>query len=85
MAEPEENGFGVTTSMPGLSRSSQVLIPFGLPLRTMIVTTEPNGMPLYWFEFQSSSTWPDFTRRVMSGSRLKCTTSVARPDSTLRD
>ena len=60
-------------------------MPLGLPLRTMIVTTEPNGTPLFGPEFQSSSTWPDFTRRVMSGSRLKCTMSAANPDSTLRD
>ena len=39
----------MTTSTPGLSRSSQVLMPLGLPLRTMIVTTEPNGMPLCSF------------------------------------
>ena len=58
----------MTTSTPGLSRSSQVLMPFGLPLRVTIVTTEPNGMPLCSFWFQVSSTWPDFTRRVTSGS-----------------
>ena len=42
-AEPELNGLGVTTSRPGWSRSSQVLMFFGLPLRVTIVTTEPNG------------------------------------------
>ena len=45
-AEPELNGLGVTTSTPGLSRSSQSLMPLGLPLRTTMVTTEPNGIPL---------------------------------------
>ena len=53
-AEPELNGLGVTTSTPGLSRSSQSLMPLGLPLRTTMVTTEPNGMPLVASAFQSS-------------------------------
>ena len=58
---------------------------FGLPLRVTIVTTEPNGMPLCSFWFQLSSTRPAFTSRVTSGSTEKLTTSVGRPDSTLRD
>src|SRR5690242_1983611 len=33
-APPEVFGFGVTTITPGLTRSSQSLMPFGLPLRT---------------------------------------------------
>ena len=85
MAEPELNGFGVTTSMPGFRRSSQVLMFLGLPLRATIVTTEPKGMPLCSFAFQSLSTSPASTRRVTSGSTEKLTTSVGRPDSTLRD
>ena len=32
-APPEVNGFGVMTSTPGLVRSAQVLMFFGLPLR----------------------------------------------------
>ena len=60
-------------------------MPLGLPLRVTIVTTEPNGMPLCSSGFQSSSTRPDFTRRVTSGSTEKFTMSVGRPDSTLRD
>ena len=58
---------------------------FGLPLRVTIVTTEPNGIPLCGPEFQFSSTCPDFTRRVTSGSTEKLTMSVGRPLSTLRD
>ena len=58
---------------------------FGLPLRVTIVTTEPNGMPLCSFWFQLSSTSPASTSRVTSGSTEKLTTSVGRPDSTLRD
>ena len=40
LAPPEVNGLGVMTSTPGLSRSSQVLMPLGLPLRTAKTTTE---------------------------------------------
>ena len=46
LAEPELSGLGVTTSIPGCSRSSQSLMFFGLPLRTTRETTDPNGMPL---------------------------------------
>ena len=60
-------------------------MPLGLPLRVTIVTTEPNGIPLCAFWFQVSSTRPALTSRVTSGSTLKLTTSVGRPDSTLRD
>ena len=84
-AEPELNGLGVTTSTPGLSRSSQSLMPLGLPLRTTMVTTEPNGMPLYSLAFQLASTRPASTRRVMSGSTEKLTKSASAPAATLRD
>src|SRR5512143_2886251 len=85
LADPELNGLGVTTSMPGLSRSSQSLMPLGLPLRTTMVTTDPNGMPLYGPAFQPGSTSPAATSRVMSGSTEKSTTSAAAPAATLRD
>ena len=85
MAEPELNGFGVTISMPGFRRSSQVLMFSGFPLRVTMVTTEPKGNPLCSFAFQSSSTRPASTRRVTSGSTEKLTTSVGKPASTLRD
>ena len=65
-APPEVNGFGVITSTPGLMRSSQVLMSFGLPLRTTKTTTESVTMPLYSSWFQSSATSPASTRRVMS-------------------
>ena len=45
-AAPEVNGLGVSTLMPGLSRSSHVWMPFGLPLRTMSETTDFDTMPL---------------------------------------
>ena len=38
-AEPELNGFGVTTWTPGLTRSAQPLMCFGLPFRTAKTTT----------------------------------------------
>src|SRR6476619_4307280 len=38
-AEPELNGFGVTTCTPGRTRSDQLLIFFGLPFRTANTTT----------------------------------------------
>ncbi len=39
-APPEVNGLGSITSTPSSTRSSQVLIPFGFPLRTAKTTTE---------------------------------------------
>ena len=45
-AEPELNGFGVTTWTPGLIRSAQPLMCFGLPLRTAKTTTVSAAMPL---------------------------------------
>ena len=83
-AAPDVNGFGVRTLMPGLSRSSQVWMPFGLPLRTMSETTDLETSPLCALAAQSSATSPALTRRVMSGSSEKATTSAVRPDSTAR-
>ncbi len=48
-APPEVNGFGVTTSIPGFKRSSQVWMSSGFPLRTTKETTESVRMPLYSF------------------------------------
>ena len=45
-AEPELNGFGVTTWTPGLIRSSQPLMCFGLPSRTAKTTTVSAAIPL---------------------------------------
>ncbi len=39
-ALPEVNGLGVTTPTPGLTRSFQLVMCLGLPLRTMITATE---------------------------------------------
>ena len=45
-ATPAVNGFGVTTSTPGFSRSFQPLMCFGLPSRSAKTTTEWNATPL---------------------------------------
>ena len=45
-AEPELNGFGVTTCTPGLIRSAQPLMCFGLPSRTAKTTTVSAAIPL---------------------------------------
>ncbi|CNJ45589.1 Uncharacterised protein [Mycobacterium tuberculosis] len=60
-------------------------MPFGLPLRTTNVTTEPNGMPLVASVFQSLEILPALTNRVMSGSTEKFTTSAGLPSATPRD
>ena len=52
-APPEVAGFGSITSTSGLARSSKLVMCFGLPGRTIRVTTELVTMPLYWFWFQS--------------------------------
>ena len=84
-AAPEVNGLGVSTLTPGLSRSSQVWMSFGLPLRTMSETTDLRHEALVrrW-SAQSSATRPALTRRVMSGSSENATTSAGRPASTAR-
>ena len=45
-------GARCTMPTPGLTRSSQVLMPFGFPLRTRKVTIEFVTMPLYLLRFQ---------------------------------
>src|SRR3954449_5501999 len=83
-APPEVNGLGVITWTPGLTRSSQVLMCLGLPLRTTRATTELVTMPLYLFEFQLLSTRSASTSRVMSGSSENATRLACRPLSTAR-
>src|SRR5438067_13635514 len=83
-ALPEVDGFGVITSTPGLTRSSQPAMCFGLPLRTTSTTTESVTIPLYWLAFQLLETMPSLTRRVMSGVVENATTSAGWPESTAR-
>ena len=75
-APPEVNGFGVITSTPSLIRSSQVLMFFGLPLRTANTTTELVTMPLYSALVQFPSTRPASTSLVTSGASENATTSA---------
>ena len=44
-APPELNGFGKTTSTPGLTRSSHVRMCFGFPFRSTKTTTDFETMP----------------------------------------
>nr|CRL77931.1 hypothetical protein CPGR_04455 [Mycolicibacterium malmesburyense] len=85
LAEPELSGLGVMTSTPGLSRSGQSRMFFGLPGRTAKDTTEPNGIPLVASAFQSLATLSALTRRAMSGSTEKLTMSAGFPSTTARD
>ena len=83
-ALPDVDGFGVITSTPGLIRSSQPLMCFGLPLRTTNTTTESLEKPCSGFAFQSLDTIPSLTSRVMSGVVENATTSAGCPESTAR-
>src|SRR5581483_4792374 len=78
------DGLGVTTSTPGLTRSSQPLMCFGLPLRTTRTTTESLTIPLYGLASQLGETIPAFTSRVTSGSVENATTSAGCPEATAR-
>ena len=55
-AEPDEAGSGVTILTPGLIRSSHPLMCSGLPLRTVMTTTESDTRPLVEPLFQLGST-----------------------------
>src|SRR3954454_9320060 len=78
-ADPEDPGLGVTIFTPGLTRSSQVLMPLGLPLRTTIATTDWVRMPLVALSFQLLSTRFSSVSLVTSGSRDRCASSALRP------
>src|SRR6266542_4227544 len=70
--------------MPGLRRSFQPWMCFGLPCRVTKTTTESVTMPLYRSSFQVFGTSPALTRRVMSGSSENSTTSADSPFLTAR-
>ena len=84
-AEPDEAGLGVMILTPGLTRSSQVLMCRGLPLRTRKTTSESVRMPLVGVWFQLLSTRPASTSDATSGSSERCTSSACRPPATARD
>ncbi len=81
-APPELNGFGKTTSTPGFTRSSHVLMCFGFPFRSTKTTTDFETMPLYLFEAQPLSTSFASTSLSMSVEIEKLTTSAGRPAAT---
>src|SRR5436305_15006665 len=81
-APPELNGFGKTTSTPGFTRSSQVLMCFGFPFRRTKTTTDFETMPWYLLSAQFLSTSFDWTSLSMSVVIEKLTTSVGRPAAT---
>src|SRR5947209_19654540 len=83
-ALPEVDGLGVITSTPGLTRSSQPAMCFGLPLRTTSTTTESLTIPLCGLASQVEETIPALTSRVMSGSVENATTSAGWPAATAR-
>ena len=84
-APPEVNGFGVITSTPGLIRSSQVLMFFGLPLRTANTTTEFVTKPVVLVLVPVLATrLPASTSLSTSGASESATTSACRPASTAR-
>src|ERR1700704_1877515 len=83
-ALPEVEGLGVITSMPGLIRSSQPVMCFGLPLRTTSTTAESLEIPFSELASQLLPTIPLLTRRVMSGVVENATTSAVCPESTAR-
>src|SRR4051812_34212361 len=85
LAEPEDSGLGVTILTPGLTRSSQPLMPSGLPLRTRKTTSESVRMPLVAVWSQLSGTLPASTSDATSGSSERCTSSACRPPATARD
>ena len=63
-ADPEDAGLGVITLTPGLTRSSQLVMCRGLPLRTRKTTTESVRMPWVGVWFQLLSTRPASTSLV---------------------
>src|ERR1700722_7348792 len=83
-ADPEVAGFGVTTLTPGLIRSSQPVMCFGLPGRTIITTVESLTIPLVGPSAQFESTSPACTGRPRSGEVENATTSAGWPAATAR-
>src|SRR2546423_14174659 len=81
-APPELNGFGKTTPTPGFTRSSHVLMCFGLPLRKTKTTTDFETMPWYLLAAQFLSTSFAWTRRSTSVVIEKLTTSAGSPAAT---
>jgi hypothetical protein len=76
----------MTTPMPGLARSAQSRIPFGLPLRTRITVTDVVGAALFGRRLAQSSgiSLPRVASTSMSLDWFIVTTSASRPSRTER-
>src|SRR3954465_1851645 len=83
-APPDVNGFGVTTSTPGLIRSSQVRMFLGLPLRVASTTTEFVTNPPHLSLAQLAYTFPASTSLSTWGASNSATTSAPRPEASAR-
>src|SRR4051812_37903551 len=83
-APPDANGFASMTWTPGLISSSQVLMFFGLPLRTANTTTEFVTKPLAEFLSQSGATFLASTSLLTSGASDRAAMSVGRPEMIAR-
>ena len=72
--------------MPGLARSAQSWMPFGLPLRTRITVTEVVGAALFGSRLAQSSgiSLPRAAMASMSLAWFIVTTSASRPSITAR-
>src|SRR2546423_15217090 len=78
-AEPEGNGSGVTTCTPGLVRSFQPWMCFGLPGRTTKATTESAAIPPWGVFVQLFETRPASTIVSMSSPVERKATSAGWP------
>src|SRR5688572_27334422 len=75
----------MTTLTPGLARSVQSLMPFGLPLRTRITVVEVLGAALLGRRLaQSVAIRPRLAIASMSLDWFMVTTSASRPSITER-
>ena len=75
----------MTTWTPGFARSSQSLMPLGLPLRTRNSIVEYVGDALFGKRFaQSVATTERDARKSMSFAEFIVTTSASRPSATER-
>ncbi len=79
-------GFGITTLTPGLARSAQSLMPFGLPLRTRITVVDEVGALLSGSRLAQSAaiSLPRLAIASMSLDWFIVTTSASRPSITER-
>src|SRR5271167_4651353 len=82
LALPELKTLGVITLTPGLMRSAQVVMCFGLPGRTMNETMEFVTMPLVGVRSHELETRPALTTLFMSRASEKLRRSAGSPSTT---